>query len=161
MFRTVAVPTSPTLGPKRTAGDIARCYAHNSAGALLAVFQIGTRIPLSPQWKAVVAAQTYGDGREGYVGARTRREAEVGKPPSPKPGKMLQPAGFRFDSYSDQRAVISVAYRQAGGALIQANTTTVQWQGGSSGDWRFEMPRSPGPFQKLDSLKGYTVWGAS
>ena len=108
-----------------------------------------------------MAAQTYGEGREGYVGARTRREAEVGKPSSPKPGKMLQPAGFRFDSYSDQRAVISVAFRQAGGALIRANTATVQWQGGSSGDWRFEIPRSPGPFQELDSLKGYTVWGAS
>ncbi|MGQ4477617.1 hypothetical protein [Streptomyces sp. SAS_276] len=159
MFRTVAVPASPTLGPKRTAGDIARCYAHNSAGALLAALQIGTRIPLSTQWIKVVKEQSYGEGRDGYVGARARREAKESKHSSPKPGEMLQPAGFRFDSYSDQRAVISLAYRQAGGTLIQTNTATVQWQGGASGDWRFELPRSPGPFQKLGSLQGYTQWG--
>lgn len=104
--------------------------------------------------------QTYGDGRDGYVRARTRREAEAGEPSPAKSGELLQLAGFRFDSYSDQRAVISLAYRQPGGTLIQAGTATVQWQGGSSGDWRFEIPRSPGPFQTLGSLKGYTLWKA-
>ena len=159
-FRTVAVPASPALGPKKTSGDIARCYAHNPAGALLAACQIGTRLPLSPQWMTVAEEQTYGDGRDGYLGARARREAAPGPPSSPAPGEMLQLAGFRFGSYSDQRAVISLAYRRPGGALIQAGTATVRWEGGASGDWRYEIPGAPGPYQKLGSLKGYILWGA-
>ncbi|MGW1671307.1 hypothetical protein [Streptomyces sp. NPDC002324] len=160
MFHGVAVPASATLGPKRTAGDIARCYAHDSSGALLAAAQIGVRYPLSTRWKTVVEEQTFGDGRDGYVRARTTREAEAGGPPTPAAGEMLQLAGFRFDSYSDRRAVISLAYRQPGGALIQAATVTMEWQGGAGGDWRYEIPRSPGPYQKLNSLKGYVAWGA-
>ncbi|MFI1562838.1 hypothetical protein ACH4ZX_07145 [Streptomyces sp. NPDC020490] len=160
MFKGVAVPVSSVLGPTRTTGDIARCYAHNPAGALLAALQIGVRIPLATRWKAVVGEQAYGDGRDGYVRARTERDAERGRRSPSEPGELLQPAGFRFDSYSDRQAVVSLAYRQPGGTLIQASTVTVRWHGGSDGDWRYELSRSPGLYRRLGNLKGYTLWEA-
>jgi hypothetical protein len=153
LFSAIALPSSTESGPAVVGKSVARCYARTPVGALLATSQISVRYLAADDWLTVTRTQTVGAGREPYIAART--EAEKTTPPNGDGTAHAQIAGFRFDTYTDNTAVIETVWRFPDGRM-QAATTTALWQ---DGDWRLEYPAAPADPAPVDSLAGYTSWG--
>jgi hypothetical protein len=153
LFHGVALPASSADGPLITEGDVARCYAHTPAGALIAASQISVRFGLSDDWREVTARQVEaGPAREAYVKLRAR----ITVPPADG-GGFGQMAGFKFITYTPQTAVIEVVLRGPEGTM-RASVFTVVWDGG---DWKIHL-LSNGSLtntqQDVTSLDGYAAW---
>lgn len=154
LYQTVAVPYSTTYGPQHINGDVARCYAHDPTGALIAASQIGARYLLAPNWRAVVNQQLVANaGRTKFI---ENRQA-VGNPGGNQPGDYNQLSGFKFVTYSPSTAVIELVTQSSAG-VMQATTATVVWV---AGDWKLELQPdgggSPSAFP-VASLVGFTPW---
>lgn len=154
IYQTVALPYSPTYGPQQVNGDIARCYAHDPTGALIAASQIGVRYLIAPQWQKVVDHQVVANaGRSVYISNRAKVSNQGGN----QPGNYNQFAGFKYVTYSPAQAVIELVTTSSSGAM-QATTVTVDWV---SGDWRLLLQpdggTSPNAFP-VTSLAGFASW---
>ncbi|WBB62015.1 hypothetical protein O7599_05600 [Streptomyces sp. WMMC500] len=154
LYRTVALPVSKEAGPAVVDGDLARCYARSPTGAVMAAAQIGHRVALAEDWRAVVDEQTYGNAKGAMVTAR-EKAAESASPPAPQPGELGQIAGFDVITYTGDMAVIQLVTRFTGGTL-QVSTSTLRW---TEGDWRYEISDTGAPQKTLTTLDGYTEWG--
>jgi hypothetical protein len=129
----MAVPVSQTAGPVEVDGPVRKGFAHTPEGALIAALHIFGRATLTPGdgWREVTLEQVMpGTGRDVYVDAR-EKVSSVEAPP----GGWGQAAGFRFQSYTPDRAVIDVARKFQNGNL-QVSQTTVVWH---QGDWRLQL----------------------
>ncbi len=155
LYQTVALPYSKTAGPVVVNGGVARCYAHDPLGALLAASQISARYLVAPDWKQVLRLQVMpGKGREAYAKLR----AQYGNTGGNQGGSYNQLAGFKFVTYSPAIAVIEMASKNGQGAL-QAGPVTVVWSGG---DWKLQLQPdgSSSPQQlPISSLVGFAAWG--
>ena len=155
LYQTVALPYSKAAGPVVVDGGVARCYAHDPLGALLAASQISARYLVAPDWKHVLQLQVMpGKGREAYAKLR----AQYGNTGGNQAGSYNQLAGFKFVTYSPATAVIEMASKNGQGAL-QAGPVTVQWSGG---DWKLQLQPdgSSSPQQlPISSLVGFATWG--
>lgn len=149
----MAAPTAPKrYGPGRLTRGIRTCFAHNPMGALYAAVNVwASAWTLSTKrlYDNLAAPSTARD-----AGIRRKSADEV---PESSPG--LQVAGFRFVSYSSDRATIGVAFRLRDGAIVEI-VTTLLWR--DRGDWRFEVPldQKP-PMTQLDSLEGFVPWSGA
>ena len=155
LYQTVALPYSKTAGPMVLDGGVARCYAHDPLGALLAASQISARYLIAPDWKQVLQSQVMpGKGKEAYAKLR----AQYGNTGGDQAGSYNQLAGFKFVTYSPAIAVIEMASKNGQGAL-QAGPVTVVWSGG---DWKLQLQPdgSSSPQQlPISSLVGFAAWG--
>lgn len=153
LYQTVALPYSKTAGPMVVDGGVARCYAHDPLGALLAASQISYRFAISPDWRKVVKTQVMpGKGTQIYVAQRSKVTDA-----NNQPGDYDQLAGFKFVTYSPAVAVIEMALKNDSGA-IQAGPLTVDW---SDGDWKLQLtPDGSESAQVLpiSSLVGFAAW---
>jgi hypothetical protein len=82
-------------------------------------------------------------------------------PQAAGPGELAQIAGFLYQSYSADTAVIGLVLRAPGGAnAFVIVTTTLQWR---DGDWRM-VPPPGGTWSSLSrsatNLAGVIEWGA-
>jgi hypothetical protein len=154
LYQTVALPYSNAAGPLIVSGGVARCYAHDPLGALLAVSQIPYRYLISPDWRQVVQRQVIpGTGEQSYVPERSQASNDGGN----QPGDYNQLAGFQFVTYSPAVAVIEIASANDSGGL-QAGPVTVDW---SDGDWKLQLqPDGSSSPQELpiSSLVGFASW---
>lgn len=154
LYETVALPYSKTAGPMTANGSVARCYAHDPLGALLAASQIPYRYLISPDWRKVVALQVMpGKGRKAYTAERSK----VTNTGSNQPGSYNQLAGFKFVTYSPAVAVIEIASKNGSGAL-QAGPVTVDW---SDGDWKLQLQANGSSSSQelpISSLVGFATW---
>jgi len=154
LYQTVALPYSKTAGPMAVNGGVARCYAHDPLGALLAASQIPYRYLISPDWRQVVQLQVMpGEGRDAYVAERSKVTGTGGN----QPGDYNQLAGFKFVTYSPAVAVIEIASKNDSGAL-QAGPVTVDW---SDGDWKLQLQTdgsSSAQELPVTSLVGFGTW---
>jgi hypothetical protein len=154
LYQTVAVPYSKADGPAIINGDVARCYAHNPVGALLAASQIGFRYLLAPDWRAVVQQQVVPNaGRSVYETNRAR----VSNPGGNQPGDYDQLAGFKFVTYSPAVVTIEFVGMSSTGGM-QATTATVEWL---NGDWKLELQPDGGESPNalpVSSLVGFSTW---
>lgn len=160
LYQSVALPYSASAGPAVTQGDVARCYAHDPAGALLAATQIGVRYLLAGNWRAVLAEQVMpGAGPAAYTRLRLQAGGSAGQPGgSGQPGGYGQFAAFQFVTYSPQTAVIELVSRFSDGSMQQV-TETVVWSGG---DWKLVLQPdgSAAPnAQQVPNVVGYVAWG--
>ena len=157
LYQTVALPYSKTAGPMAVDGGVARCYAHDPLGALLAATEIPYRYLISPDWRQVVALEVMpGKGREAYTAERSKVANRGGN--SQVSSNNNQLAGFKFVTYSPAIAVIEMASKNGQGAL-QAGPVTVVWSGG---DWKLQLQPdgSSSPQQlPISSLVGFAAWG--
>ena len=153
LYQTVALPYSKKAGPMAVDGGVARCYAHDPLGALLAASQISARYLVAPDWRRVLQLQVMpGKGRAAYAKLR----AKYGGPGS-QPSSVAQLAGFKFITYSPAIAVIDMAMSNGQGSL-QAYPVTVVWSGG---DWKLQLqPDGSDAPQALpiSSLVGFATW---
>lgn len=152
LYQTVALPYSKTAGPMVVDGGVARCYAHDPLGALLAASQIPYRYLISPDWRKVVELQVMpGKGRGAYTAERSK--VATGN----QPGDYNQLAGFKFVTYSPAVAVIEIASKNDSGAL-QAGPVTVDWSGG---DWKLQLQANGSSSSQelpITSLVGFATW---
>jgi hypothetical protein len=154
LYQTVAVPYSKTDGPEIVDGDVARCYAHNPVGALLAVSQLGFRFLIAPDWRTVVQQQVVPNaGRSVYVSLR----AQASNPGGNTAGTYNQLAGFKFLTYSPAAAVVDLVSK-SGSGVMQVTTASVEWL---NGDWKLELePNGSESANALPvtSLVGFSTW---
>jgi hypothetical protein len=148
----IAVPRSATAGPTQIDGPVHHGFAHTPEGALVAALQIYTRggFTEGQAWRKVVMNQVMpGPGRKVYIQAREKVNSL-----RPPPEGWAQVAGFRFQSYSGQRAVIEIAEQFESGS-IQVHSTTVVWH---RGDWRLRLQPNGelGPYTSaVSNLSGF------
>lgn len=153
LFQGVALPSSPTAGPRRVDGPVHAGYEHSPTGALLAAVQIPYRMLITPDdgWRPVVDQQLVANsGREIYRANRSKVTDD-----RPASG-YAQLAGFRFITYDPAVAVIGVVNRSSNGVL-QAGTRTLRWL---DGDWKVELGPDGGLglAQPVRDLAGYVPW---
>lgn len=152
LYQTVALPYSTTDGPQIADGHIARCYAHNPVGALLAASQLSVRYAVGPDVRQVLQQQVVpGPGRDKAL-------QQASHPTSlPSGGSYGQLAGFKFVTYSPAVAVIEFVSKAPDASEV-ALPVTVDWLGG---DWELQLQpdgsESPNALP-VTSLVGFSTW---
>lgn len=150
-----AYPTSPQLGPGKTARAGYRfCYQHSQAGA---VFATANAVAVPADSAARQAWVEY------FVSSGPNREKlldELGSEPSSDPtGIRVRIVGFRVLSYADPTARIDIAVEASGGAQTVTGSYVYEltWQ---DGDWKLNS-NAPTPFNfsTVPSVAGYVPWG--
>jgi hypothetical protein len=156
----VALPYSRSAGPREVNATTASGYAHTPTGALIAAAQLSTRAALS-------------SGKEVYEPTITRqfvpsedRDRLLGNlrnaPQQPaEPGELSQTAGFLYQSYTPDTAVIGLVDRAPGAApRFHITTVTMLWR---DGDWRMVAPPAGSWLsvnRRATDLSGVVEWGA-
>ncbi|MBW4700319.1 hypothetical protein [Micromonospora sp. RL09-050-HVF-A] len=156
-----AVPVSASAGPARLSGGTAAGYAHTPEGALIAAAQLSVRAGYSAgrqSWEPTIEQQFEpGDDRDRLLAALRN----AGDAPA-QAGELSQIAGFSFQSYSPDTAVIGLAFRapSAGTARYHILSLTLRWR---DGDWRMVAPPA-GAWTSVNrvttDLVGVVEWGA-
>lgn len=150
------LPVSATDGPSTVTGDLATGYSNSPQGAALAAFQGTIRLSLAPDesWAQIAnKLAAPGTGRDTYA---VNRALATVTGPAPE-GTAPVVRGYKFTSYSPQRAALALAIEQNG--KLAAAQQTVVWTGA---DWRILLPEpgsEPTP-QPLTSLEGFVSLSA-
>lgn len=152
LYQTVALPYSTADGPQIVDGDIARCYAHNPVGALIAASQLSVRYAVGPDVRQVLQEQVMpGPGRDAAL-QQTSRPTSI-----PSGGSYGQFAGFKFVTYSPAVAVVEFVSKAPDASEV-ALPVTVDW---SDGDWKLQLQpdgsESPNALP-VTSLVGFSTW---
>ena len=156
LFSGVAVPYSPTAGPRRVQPPVYAGYQRSQTGALVAAVQLSTRYLLTggQGWRKVVSEQVVpGVGRDAYVAARARVQLDD------PPGSYGQIAGFRVLAFTPDVAVLQLVSRFPLSGRLQVTTTTLTWV---SSDWRLVLQPDGGSSptaQAAPGLDGFVAWG--
>jgi hypothetical protein len=140
------VPSSPQGGPGIVQGPLSQCYSHDATGALLAAIRIEETDITTSDWQAFVADNLVpGPGTDAVIAYAREMSSTIGGANADGQGP-APVAGFKFLTYSDQEAVISIAMAAPGGGWA-ASTEIVEWTGG---DWKLV----PDPSGLLGSYPG-------
>lgn len=154
------VPISAAAGPTKLTATTASGFAHTPEGALIAAAQISTRASYSlgrEYWEPTIEQQFVPSADRDRMLA-TLRATDTG--PS-DPGSLSQIAGFSYQSYTPDTAVIGLVFRapSAGTPRYHVLTTTLLWRGG---DWRMQAPPG-GAWASVNhvtsDLTGVVEWG--
>lgn len=155
IYQTIALPYSPTYGPQYVNGDIARCYAHDPTGALIAATQLSARIVASPSTDVAKQQVVPGPGRAAFIAKDS--QALKSQQGGNTPGSFAQFAGFKYVTYTPATAVVELVTEGTNGAY-QADAVTVAW---ANGDWELVLQpdgsTSPNAFP-VTSLAGFAGW---
>ena len=155
-----AVPVSQSAGPRSVDAGVASGYARTPEGALVAAAQIAARSAFSAgekSWEPTVQRQfVAGDDRDRLLTAlRSAPEQPA------NPGELSPLAGYIYQAYTPDTAVIGLVYRApgAGTANYHVVTTTMQWR---DDDWKMVAP--PGGTwlsvsRQAGNLSGVVEWG--
>ncbi|MGC5033803.1 hypothetical protein [Micromonospora sp. DT229] len=156
----IAVPVSDSAGPKQTTDTTASGYAHSPEGALMAAAQIMVRSSHTlgrERWEPTIEQQFVPSADRNKLLAELRA-ADTGPA---DPGALSQIAGFSYQSYTPDTAVIGLVLRapSAGTPRYHVLSLTLLWR---DGDWRMQAP--PGGTwlsvnRVTDSLSGVVQWG--
>jgi hypothetical protein len=141
-----------------TDGGVARCFAHDAEGALIASVRIQQQIEEATASTWPIAAEGLAPGPDSDA-LSAQMATLLAQPPAPADTStpFAAVAGFKFLSYSPATAVIELIYRTTSGGLYAASQT-MQW---IAGDWRI-APLGPSelssPQTSVASLLGYVEW---
>lgn len=151
-----ALPASPSAGPGKIEGPIARCYAHTPLGALIAASQIGDRLGLASNREAIQILK-----QQAIPGPGVDNDLRMLAGPEMGDGSSDgQLAGFQFVDYTPDTAVINLANRMNNGTFNVA-TFTVKWL---DGDWKIQIQASgadSSSVSQVASLAGYVTWSGT
>ncbi|MBF6116384.1 hypothetical protein IU497_35460 [Nocardia terpenica] len=143
------LPASPRWGPTRVQGDVATGFSHTPEGAVVAMMQHqarlagigGTAWVSAARAMAVVAPADRAPDRRVPTGFDSE-------------GELPLFAGFRWVSYSPDRAVADLALQDGDGRLRSVHATET-WVGA---DWKAELPANGGSVTPLPGLDGFQPW---
>lgn len=148
----VPLPFSSSDGPARISGPVASGYSHTPQGAVMAAAQISFRLAWSPDFAAVVAAQT-------AVSDQTRQQLIDARSANPLDPELISqyasaPAAFKIAEYTDAAATLWLAFPGQAGQFRFARCAVV-WV---DGDWKYSDQFSvmATPLPDSPSLDGFT-----
>lgn len=148
LWQGVALPVSPTLGPKTTDGDVARGFDRSPGGAALAAIHILVRSG-SPSGPAVfeptINDQVVGDDADAFLAATTSnyesKRLDVGAEyGDPLPQDPLDFRGYRVESPSEDAVPVHLlvaSVDDSGEERCLNIRAGMVWQ---DGDWRLTAP---------------------
>ncbi len=146
------LPYSSVSGPAQTDGPVARCYAHDPVGALLAASQIYGRV-LGPN-----ADESVRVAQEQIVpGPQRDRFIESLSNPSTPPDQ-IQWRAFKYLSYTADTARIDMAVESTATGTVAAVPMTMVWR---DGDWKWDFESfSSSEVHPVDAadLSTYVPW---
>lgn len=151
---TMAVPTAPeTTGPGVVEDGLRSCFAQTPTGALYAATNM-------------LAAGFYGDAArvyqeltaEGPVRDAALEAIENGESVGGGEAPKIQIEGFIFRNYTDESAVIDLAFRTQDGGLASI-TTALVWE---DGDWKQDLPQGgQSNIEQLADLSDFLPWSGA
>lgn len=146
------LPYVSTSGPAVIDGAVARCYAQDPVGALLAASQIYGRIlgPNSEESVQVVRSQV-------VPGPQRDRFIETLSNPS-SPPEQIQWRAFKYLSYTSDTARIDMVTESTATGSIAGIPMTLVWQ---DGDWKWDFESfTPSQVHAVDpaDLSTYVPW---
>ncbi|MER7164917.1 hypothetical protein ABT336_02410 [Micromonospora sp. NPDC000207] len=156
----LAAPVSTSAGPKQVTETSAVGFAHTPEGALIAATQILVRSTFTlgrKHWEPTIERQFVpSDDRDRLLAElRALDSSQV------DPGAFSQIAGFSYQSYTPDTAVIGLVLRapSTGAPQYHVLSLTLLWR---DGDWRMQAP--PGGSwgsvnRRTDDLTGVVAWG--
>jgi hypothetical protein len=138
--------------------DVARCFAHDAEGALIASVRIQQQILGATASTWPIAAEGLAPGPDTDALSAQMDTLLAERPASADTNTPFAAvAGFKFLSYSPATAVVELVYRTTSGGLYTASQT-MHWVGG---DWRI-APLAPSelssPQTAVASLLSYVEW---
>lgn len=145
-FLAVALPTSPTLGPKRIAAPLRKCFQHSPSGALIAAVNILYAAGADPgSYRKVLTAQmTPGRGRGKMLASFDGNGGD--------PGNL---AAFRLDGCTP--SVCNVELVVFGRGVYATQTIPMVW---TKGDWYVNGARPIADAGLVQSIPpGFAAWG--
>lgn len=147
-YQGYVLPVSSVHGPSSTVDGLATGYSHAPEGALIAGVQILSRLSAVPveQRRRIAARQVVGPAKQELLSA-------LGSASSPAAGSAPSVAGFRFVSYTGDRAVIELVWDTT--RNYRAATSVLAWK---RGDWRLYLSQQPGQSHSVSDLSGYIAW---
>ena len=149
------LPFSPVDGPLRVDGPVAAGYSHTPQGAALAAVQIPLRSLWAPGYDRVITEQAAiaPSLREQFL---TYRNSRPQASDTELETAVARTVGFKVESYTPDRASISIAFPNVNGAPGTYSTAryVVVW---SDGDWKF-ADNSSSDAVVVNALTGYTTW---
>jgi hypothetical protein len=156
-----AVPVSRSAGPREVTPTTATGFAHSPEGALIAAAQLSIRAGYSAgrkSWEPTITNQFAPSADRDLLLAGLKAQPE----PSGQPGDLSPLAGYIYQSYTVDTAVIGLVYRTAAGASSRyfVVSNTLVWR---DGDWQMVAPPG-GSWRSLsrstNDLIGVVEWGA-
>jgi len=149
------LPFSPVDGPLRIDGPVAAGYSHTPQGAALAAVQIPLRSLWAPGYDRVITEQAAiaPSLREQFL---TYRNSRPQASDTELETAVARTVGFKVESYTPDRAAISIAFPNVNGAPRTYSTAryVVVW---SDGDWKL-ADNSSSDAVVANALTGYTTW---
>lgn len=147
----ILLPFSTTAGPAQLQGPLARCYAKDPVGALLAASQIYPRAFLSTNSAGATEVV-----REQVVpGPQRDRLLESLSTPTDAP-EQIQWRAFKYLSYTPESATIVMALESSGATGVVGLPITVDWL---DGDWKYNFEKfEPGVPVDDEELTTYVQW---
>lgn len=137
------IPSSKEYGPGIVEDGNRSCFAHNPMGAVFFSLNLPALDP--EHWEEHI---------KGPVPEKP--ESESG---SLAPNTVLTVRGFKVETPTPDRAVVTVAYEVSGQPGYQSGTWVHEWV---DGDWKWvsdDPANTADKFEPLTSLDGYTTWG--
>lgn len=149
----VRLPYSKIDGPAKVSGSLATGYSHTPQGAVVAAWQISSRLAVSTDYERVMATQVRGTESE-----RTQVRQEVAEvrnlTPDQFSARFKQPIGFQIVSYDPTFAQIYFAVQSpTGGYDFVARA--VLWNGK---DWQYQLVSGLPTLPNSTSVAGYTLF---
>ncbi|MFI9644107.1 hypothetical protein ACIG87_29325 [Micromonospora sp. NPDC051925] len=144
------IPVSASNGPRYADGQVLRCFAHTTMGAVLAAHVVPTQLG-EQGWRATVAQQ---------VIAGTGRDVLAGRLDFATPGAGRSHgsyAGYSVVTYSPQAASVRLLVRTTAGQYV-ATVVEVRWD---AGDWKVQPSRVGEVRTASETVTGnagFTMW---
>ena len=149
----VRLPFSKVDGPARVSGPIASGYSHTPQGAVVAAWQISTRLAASADYEQVMAAQVRGTEAD-----RTQVRQEVARVRNLTADQFSQrftaPAGFQIVHYSDVFVQMYFATQSPTGGY-DFTARAVLWDGK---DWQYQLVSGLPSLPNSTSIADFTVF---
>jgi hypothetical protein len=148
----VRLPFSKVDGPAKVSGPLATGYSHTPQGAVVAAWQISTRLTTSTGYEQVMANQVRGSEAE-----RTIVRQEVANvrnlTPNQFSARFAQPVAFQIVSYNDRFAQMYFATRSPDGGY-DFTARAVLWDGK---DWQYQLVSGLPALPNSTSIADFTT----
>ncbi|WP_188544119.1 hypothetical protein [Rhodococcoides trifolii] len=145
----IALPFTAADGPRsvnETSGA-ATGYSRTPQGAVVAAYQIATRIALGPHYAEVVDAQTVFD-----ASAAANVKQHRGSPDPSALGD-VHPSAFKVLAYLPSQATVQYALPNPFDGSYNSYQFTVVW---TDDDWKLVAPSETAAAQSLSRVDGFT-----
>lgn len=151
---TMAVPAAPEIsGPGTVEDGLRTCFAQTPTGALYAAVNILATGFYGDTAKVYQELTADGPARDAALEAIRNGEI-VGGGEAPR----IQIEGFIFQKYTDEAAVVDLAFRTSDGGLGSISTVLI-WE---DGDWKQDLPQNGGTnIDKLIDLSDFLTWSGA